>query len=79
MYHTKGIERTIPKEIIQKIFIDVLRFAKEQNGIDYLVVYKHRETGQVIFVIDQLTKEENLSGIYKKSDHYCTLLLGSEY
>ena len=79
MYCTSGIERNVPKDVINRICHDVLQFAKEQNGIDYLVVYKHRDTGQKLFFIDQITKEEAASGDFQKAEHYCTLLLASEY
>lgn len=79
MYLTSGVERLITQDVILEICNDVKQFAKEQNGIDYLVVYKHRETDQKLFFIDQITKEQAASGDFQKAQHYCTLLLASEY
>jgi len=79
MYQTSGIQNSISPEVIHEICNDVKQFAKEQNGIDYLVVYKHRETDQKIFFIDQITGEEAASGKYQTAENYCTLMLASEY
>lgn len=78
-YYTSGVGRVVSMEVIFAITEDVVSLAKEQNGLDYLVVYQHRETGQKLFFIDLLTKEEVLSGKHQKEEHYGTLSLASEH
>ena len=76
---TSGIQELLTDEEIRSIYFEVKKTVKEQNGIDYLVVYIHEETGQKLFFIDQLNKEMIDSGGYEPEHNHCTLLLASEY
>jgi hypothetical protein len=42
-------------------------------------VYKHAETGQKLYFIDQLSAEMMASGDYEPEHNVCTLLLSEEY
>lgn len=52
---TAGINESIPKQDILTILQDLHSFVEAEQGIDYLQVYTHQETGQVIWIIDQVT------------------------
>jgi len=52
---------------------------EENKNLDYLQVFIHKDTGQKLFFIDQLSKQMIESGGYKSEDNYCTLLLAQEY
>ena len=76
---TQGIQSSLTQEEILAIYLDVRELAEEKNGIDYLVVYIHKETKQKLFFIDQLNKEMIESGEYKEEHNLCTLMIASEY
>lgn len=78
-YVTSGIQGTLSTEEIRTIYEDVQQKVKEQDGIDYLMVYIHAETGQKLFFIDQLNKEMLASGDYAAEHNHCTLMLAQEY
>lgn len=75
---TSGIEAELSPEEIAAIYQQVQQLVKEQNGIDYLVVFKN-DKGQKLFFIDQLNKEMIESGDYANEHNYCTLLFSHEY
>jgi hypothetical protein len=79
VYCTSGVDRLLSKATIGAIYQDVIAFVKEKNGIDYLVVYQHEETGQKLFFIDQLNESEDSSKLYEENHNYATLLLADEY
>ena len=76
---TSGVENILTPTEILNIYLDVQQLVKEKNGIDYLIVYIHEDTGQKLFFIDQLNKEMIESGEFLPEYNYCTLLLASEY
>lgn len=76
---TSGIQNLLTSDEIRAIYFEVQKLVKEQNGIDYLVVYVYEETGQKLFFIDQLNKEMIDSGGYKPEHNHCTLLKAEEY
>ena len=78
-YITKGIEQALSQEEILELYFFIKLKVSEQNGLDYLQVFYHKETQQKLFFIDQLSKEMLESGHYLPEDNYCTLLLASEY
>ena len=76
---TNGVQSALSREEIQAIYFDVQQQVKAQDGIDYLMVYFHPETGQKLFFIDQLDRDMIASGEFKPEYNYCTLMLAEEY
>lgn len=76
---TSGVQNLLLSEEIRAIYFDVQNQVKENDGIDYLVVYKHEKTERKLFFIDQLNDEMIASNDFKKEYNYCTLLLAEEY
>ena len=76
---TQGIQALLTPQEIASIYLEVQKLVKENDGIDYLVVYVHEDTGQKLFFIDQLNKEMIASGDFLPEYNYCTLLLAEEY
>lgn len=78
LFITVGVEHALTIEEIYSVYGDVLAFAEQENGIDYLQVYQF-EDGRVVWLIDQLNKEMIESGDYEAEDNHCTMLLPEEY
>ena len=78
-YVTKGIEALLSYDEIFELYQRVKQLVLEKDGLDYLVVFKHKQTAQKLFFIDQLSKEMIKSGDFKATDNHCTLLLAEEY
>ena len=76
---TNGIENLLTPEEILAIYLEIQKLVKAENGLDYLQVYVHSETGQKLFFIDQLSKEMIASGDFLPEYNHCTLLLAEEY
>ena len=79
IYATRGILNRLPREEIMQIVNDVQKAVEEQLGLDYLQVFKEKETGQKIYFIDQLTKQQVDSGNYPLEENYSTLMFPEEY
>lgn len=77
-YITRGVQEQLSMDEVLFIYTDVLAFAKQKNGIDYLQVYVS-DDGRKLFFIDNLNREMLRSGEYDERDNYSTLLLASEY
>lgn len=77
-YCTQKVHLKLPVIEIIFLYLDVRKFAKENNGIDYLQVYKD-EQGRTLYFIDNVSKEQLLSGEFDEEDNYCTLLFSEEY
>lgn len=78
-YVTKGIETLLSYEEIFELYRRVKQLVLEKKGLDYLVVFKHKQTKQKLFFIDQLSKDMIESGQFRTEDNHCTLLLAEEY
>ena len=65
-------------EMVLWIYLDILAYVKEKNGIDYLQVYTN-DAGQKLFFIDQLNKEMIESGEYEAEHNHSTLMFAKEY
>lgn len=81
MYMTTTVANAIPQDTILEIVADVWRRVLENDGADYLQVFKNCETGEKIFVIDQLNqemKQNNPTEWVKENDHF-TILYAHEY
>lgn len=76
---TIGVQDLLTPEEILAIYLDIQNLVKEKNGLDYLQMFVHSETGQKLFFIDQLSKEMIESGEFLSEYNYCTLLLAEEY
>lgn len=76
---TSGVQHLLTSEEILNIYREIQQLVKEQQGIDYLVVFLNSETQQKLFFIDQLSKGMIDSGDFLPEYNYCTLLLASEY
>ena len=78
-YITQGVKALLTEEEIFWIYMEIQMLTKEQEGLDYLQVYKRKTDGQKLFFIDQLTRDQVKSGDYLPEYDYCTLMLASEY
>ena len=78
-YITRGVFDLLATEEVAQIAKEIQEEVKIHNGLDYLQVYIHEDTGQKIYCIDQLNREMISSGKYKPEDNYWTMLLSSEY
>ena len=76
---TAGIEENLSRKEIFDIYLFIRSMAEENKNLDYLQVFIHKDTGQKLFFIDQLSKQMIESGSYNSEDNYCTLLLAHEY
>lgn len=72
------VSEALTPEEISEIISDVQIAVSKNIGLDYLQVFKN-EKGQKIFVIDQLTNEEDESGDFSPDDNYATVLFAEEY
>ena len=75
---TSGVQAELTDEEIRTIYFLVQKLVKENDGLDYLLVFKNKE-GLKLFFIDQLNQEMLASSDHPPEHHYCTLLLASEY
>ena len=78
-YITRGVQELLIPEEVHRIYLEIQQLVEEQEGLDYLQVYVHEDTGQKLFFIDQLNKEMIASGQYRVEDNLCTLMLAEEY
>ena len=76
IFMTNNIQADIPQIELMGIINHLQTLAKEQEGIDYLQVFKTEE-GDKIFIIDQITKSQIETS--PKEYHYCTILYPYEY
>lgn len=81
-YITTNLINEIPAEEIMWIISDLKAFVQQEQGIDYLVVYK-KKFGRKIFCIDQLSKSMMENDLYSREDlkryNYWTMLFAEEY
>ncbi len=81
-YVTTNLINEIPAEEIMWIISDLKAFVQQEQGIDYLVVYK-KKSGRIIFCIDQLSKSMMENDLYSREDlkryNYWTMLFAEEY
>jgi hypothetical protein len=82
MYCTTMVMNELGIETVSAIVHDLLAFANEKQGIDYLQVYE-RSDGLKVFCIDQLSQKMIKSGDYtpeqiEEYNHF-TILFPCEY
>lgn len=76
---TAGVASEIPLNELKEIARDVHETAFESGGVDYLQRYEHKETKQLIWVIDQVTKESLLDGSQPSEHNHFTIIFPHEY
>ena len=76
VFVTNNVQADIPQAELIEIIEHLQTLAKEQEGIDYLQVFK-TEDGDKIYVIDQITKSQVKTS--PEEYHYCTILYPYEY
>ncbi|MEL7119907.1 MAG: hypothetical protein AAFO07_10710 [Bacteroidota bacterium] len=74
---TKGVQALLSMNQIYAIYFLVKALAEQEEGLDYLQVFIHKETEQKLFFIDQLNEE--MKKEHPPEHDYCTLLLAEEY
>ena len=81
-YITSHVLNELPPEEVHQILSDLKAFVQQEQGIDYLLVYK-RADGRKIFCIDQLSQSMMQSGNYTKDEirdyNYWTMLFSEDY
>lgn len=82
VFVTSNVHQELSENELKEILIDLFCFIKQQNGCDYLQIYKH-EDGRKIYVIDQLSKSMMDSDNYTHEEiqeyNSCTVLFNWEY
>lgn len=80
---TAKVNEELKPEEISNIYIYIKEFvaSKKGKGIDYLQVFKHSDTGETLFFIDDVAKSdlEKMTESERKMVHNCTLLFASDY
>ena len=74
---TRGVKETLSDNLIASIYLTIKLKAQEENGVDYLQVFKHPQTGKKLFFIDQLNDE--MKKEHPSEHNYCTLMFSNEY
>ena len=75
---TRNVLSKIPPEEILSIYLDIQQFVTEKGSVDYLQVYIN-DSGEKLFLIDELSHEMLESGQFDPADNHCTLLFSWEY
>lgn len=82
-YLTRGVAELFTAADIAVLREDLRRFVQEMDGVDYVQIYDHLESGQVVYCIDQLSEPMKNSGRYSEKEieayGYNTILLREEY
>lgn len=75
-YLTARVDAEIPKEEIAEIITDLLKFVRQEDGIDYLQVYV-RNDGLKLWIIDQVPRNE--LHLHPIEHNHWTILFPEEY
>jgi hypothetical protein len=78
-YITSNAQSLLTTEEILEIYTFTQDLVKQHQGVDYLQVFYCIEQNCKLFFVDNLSKSMLESGQYSKDDHYCTLMLVSDY
>ena len=80
---TKDVKEAVPETDLEYILSQIRQRVAENDGADYLQVFIHSDSGQKIFVIDNLSSEMLQSDGYtetqKQEYNYFTILFAEEY
>ncbi|MEL7422847.1 MAG: hypothetical protein AAFN81_07655 [Bacteroidota bacterium] len=60
---TVTVMADLGEQVIAVIYMITQALVKKQDGLDYILAFKHKDTGVVVWFIDQLNDE-------MKRDHY---------
>ena len=74
---TRGVDALLSKIEIHAIYFHIRALVEQEDGLDYLQVFVHRETGQKLFFIDQIN--DAMKKEHPPEHNYCTLMLAEEY
>lgn len=76
---TSGVASLLSEAEIMLIYWQVRHQVELNDGLDYLQVFVHADSGQKLFLIDQINDQMKASGGHPAEHDYCTLLLAEEY
>lgn len=76
---TQGVKALLTEEEIYWIYIEIQTRVQQNQGLDYLAVFKKEGTEDKLYFVDQLSKADIASGAYSSEHNYCTLMLTEEY
>lgn len=83
VFVTQGVLNRLASDELEAIIQDLRRALIQHGKLDYLQVYVHRETGEKIWWIDNLSDTRRNSGVLSSDQlrdyDYSTLLLPDEY
>jgi hypothetical protein len=83
MILTTNVATEIHARELSAMLTHLLQKVEMEEGLDYLAVFEHRETGKKVFVIDQLSRSMLEGGDYseaqKQEYHYFTVMFSDEY
>ncbi|MBL7773423.1 MAG: hypothetical protein JNM95_11220 [Chitinophagaceae bacterium] len=77
-YCTRAVSMELTEVEIAFLYLDVINYAQESNGIDYLQIYRD-DQNRTLYFIDNLSEIQINSGNYSQEENYCTLLFSHEY
>ena len=82
-YVTKAVKEAVHETYLENMISQIRQMIAENDGADYLQVFIHSESGQKIFVIDNLSSEmlkgEGYTETQKREYNYFTILFADEY
>ena len=72
---TTTVDSDLGRETVLKIYQITQQLVNEHDGIDYILAFKHRETGEVVWMIDQLNDAMKASESAEWVTEYNTCIL----
>ncbi|TXF82496.1 hypothetical protein FUA23_21800 [Neolewinella aurantiaca] len=77
---TATVINDLGNDVVRALYFIAQRLVQEDDGIDYILAFKHRETGKVVWMIDQLNDDMKTSESKEWVEEYntCTLCYPSE-
>lgn len=80
---TKAVKEAVPETDLENMISQIRQRVAENDGADYLQVFVHSESGQKIFVIDNLSSEmlkgDGYTETQKQEYNYFTIMFAEEY
>jgi hypothetical protein len=72
---TATVINDLGEDVVRALYFIAQGLVKKDDGIDYILAFKHRETDEVVWMIDQLNDEMKASESPKWVEEYntCTL------
>jgi hypothetical protein len=58
---TATVINDLGNDVVRALYFIAQRLVQEDDGIDYILAFKHRETGVVVWMIDQLNDDMKTS------------------